>query len=93
LETKRRNVVPGICKRIPDKSQLKQCDGFKVFHIRVQMEGITGSPELLKSEQGVRKLFWKNQIAKNKMLHPNGKMKHGNHRRILGYSWNRSRFK
>lgn len=51
------NFVGDLEVWITDRSPLKNCDGFRVFQLRVQLEGFTGSPELLISEQGVRSVY------------------------------------
>lgn len=51
------NFVGDIEVWVPDKSPLKHCDGFRVFQLRVQLEGFTGSHELLVSEHGVSSVY------------------------------------
>lgn len=51
------NFVGDLEVWICDKSPLKHCDGFRVFQLRVELEGFTGSPELMISEQGVSSVY------------------------------------
>jgi len=51
------NFVGDIEVWVPDKSPYIQCDGFRVFQLRVQLEGVTEKPGLIVSSGGVTSVY------------------------------------